>query len=130
MRKKLGVFELGLHMVRLFAIHGTGGAFRLLPDDGGFPFIEVGIDRNDWPFVVGILMHEAMELSAHTMGFRFLPACDVSCDNGGYMFLMDHAQFSEATARAAEFVAPAIPALEKLWKEKHEGEKASDPERP
>ena len=126
MRKKLGVFELGLHRVRLFATHGTGGAFSTLPGDNGPPQIEVGIDRNDWSFVVGILMHEAMEFSAHTMGFRFTPACDVACDNGGYMFLMDHTQFSEATARASEFVAAAIPVLEKHWKEKHGGEKASD----
>ena len=117
--KFLGVFELGLHRVKLYAVPGQGGRFSILPPDDTVPAIRVGID-NGWPRVLEHLNHEALEFSYTSMDCRYVPSVDVSKDSSGYLFVCNHTQFSEIVARASEFVAHGVSSLYEHWEKLHE----------
>lgn len=92
----------------------SGGSFDTAPASG-IARIVVGIDE-DWPMVVSTIAHEAVELACAEMGLRFRPSPDYSGDSGAYLFMMDHAQFSEAIARASYFLSAVLPKLASVFK--------------
>ena len=109
------LYDLGCRKVRLaFDLKSTGGHFETGPADG-VAVIGVGLAMEKWADVVGVAAHEALELAFTEAGLRFVPSPDYSRDNGTYRFAMDHSQFAEATARAAYFLAGALPDIAAAW---------------
>jgi len=118
--KRVGYYEIGPTQVELVVKGGNGGGFDAGAKPGCVTQIWIGVD-GEWNEVVSVLLHEALEFCFMHAGLRYCPAPDYSDDNGGYLFSMDHTQFSEATARAGGFVAAAIPDLclqFKKWKKR------------
>lgn len=112
----VGVYPCGPEYVQLVLREGDGGEFWTMPEKGHICRIKVGADYDQWWRIVDVLMHEAMELAMMRICCRYEPAPDHSRDCGSYSFVMTHAQFSNANARAAMFVAAALPDLAKAWK--------------
>ena len=110
------LYNLGCRKVRLkLNPDSTGGSFETAPADG-IALIEVGIGMDEWAKVAAVAMHEALELAMCEMGLRFRPSPDYSDDNGTWLFVMDHGQFAEAIARAAYFLAAALPDIATAYK--------------
>lgn len=113
----IGTYKLGSENVRLeLATAESGGYFKSCPEDGGTPIMGIGLRCGGWNQTVGVLLHEALELAYYRAGLRYGITPDWANDNGSYMFVMDHFQFSEASARAANFLAESLPELAKVWK--------------
>jgi hypothetical protein len=113
MRKRIGRFELGCRSVDLYVdVDTDGGSFNLAPDTG-IAEIVVGTSSDDWRRIVSNLAHESSEAAMSEMGLRYCQSPDYSRDNGGWLLVMTHTQFSEAMARASHFMADALPALQK-----------------
>jgi hypothetical protein len=98
-----------------------GGWFYFNPDPvkKSRPRIKVGLDVDEWYRCLATLMHEAMEAVTANLEYRFRPSCDLALDNGSYMFVMTHTQFSEVVACAADFMSVVVPKLAKVWERKH-----------
>ena len=93
-----------------------GGEFIFIPEKGHIARIKIGADQEKWHQIVNVLLHEAQELAYQRIGGRWTPAYDMANDHAAYLFSLSHTQFTEATARVAEFVAGCLPDLEKAWK--------------
>jgi len=117
--KLLGFFQLGAETVRLFVGPGNGGSFQTVLDDGGTAVIRVGLDHREWNRCLGVLLHEAIELSFLRNNLRYCPSMDYGGDNGSHFFAMNHTQFSEALSQASVFVSLTIPELCKAYKKHH-----------
>lgn len=105
MTAKVGRYELGTWTVTLYLNPNEGG--------GSFDAVSDGIEivvggKRPWAGVVGVLVHEAMELCLSDMRARFKPDIDYADSADGYLFAMNHEQFSEACARVGIFVASCI----------------------
>lgn len=111
----LGEFDIGYENVELFANDSAGGEFVTNPS----PQIRIGIAPPDWSFVYQTVLHEALEYAAFRTQSRFTPDCDLSGDCGSFMFLMDHARFSNICGRATKFMIGAVPAIRKIWETFH-----------
>lgn len=125
-QKVIGVYEIGMDQVQLVIREGYGGEFWLKPGTGVIPRIKVGVDGTGWNEVVTTLLHEAMEMQMTKSHCRFSRDPDYGRDHGGYIFLMDHTQFSDVTARVASFMAEALPDLAiafNRWKKKRPTDK-------
>jgi hypothetical protein len=106
---------MGAESVRLYMTAESGGSYDARPDDNGPAQICVGREAGKWWSIVGVLMHEAMELSLMRHGCRFVPHPDYANDNGSITFIATHTKFSEATATAAMFITESLPPLSKAW---------------
>jgi hypothetical protein len=115
MRKLVGTYRNGGRNVRLFWRRGEGGSFIVAPTKR-LPEITVGIDGQFWEDVVGWLIHEAAEMAAYDLSCRWTPSPDFSYESSGYLFVMNHNQFSDVLARAAMFISKALPDLAKIYK--------------
>jgi hypothetical protein len=110
--RKVGTYNLGLTTVDLICnASASGGSF-----DMGRHEIVVGLDHEEWQDVVAVLAHESMEWALVELDCRMRPSCDHASDNGAYCFFATHTQFSEASARAARFMASALPDLAREYR--------------
>ncbi len=114
-QKIIGVYPMGLAQVELVLREGNGGEFYTFPEKGKVARIKVGADQKQWRDVVGVLLHEAFEFTAMQLALRYAPAPDLSRDNGNYLFVMTHTQFSDVSARAGEFISCCLPDLARAW---------------
>lgn len=112
---RVGSYGLGPQSVDLYLREDDGGEFYVIPEAGKTPRIVVGADYDSWYRVVEVAHHEAMELAMTMIGARYQPAPDNGNDHGSYVFVMTHAQFSEASARTAQFLAASLPDLSRAW---------------
>lgn len=116
MRQKIiGTYEAGFEAVELVLREGTGGEFYTIPEKGKICRIKIGGDYKRWDEVVNVLLHEIVELQLFRKDCRLENSNDISRDHAGYLFVATHPQFSDAIAKAAEFIAPALPDLAKAW---------------
>lgn len=117
MIKNLGRYDMGIRVVDLIADSDDFGAhFNLVSRrNKGMTTIHLGMKSIHWGKIVGILTHEITELVLTEMGLRYIPSPDLSEDNGGYLFSMNHTQFSEVTARVGLFLASALPDVRKYF---------------
>lgn len=111
--KILGTLPLGYELVQLVARGDTGGEFHLCSPRTKGGVITIGVEHEDFSEVVGTLLHEAIEYSLARMGCRYVDSNDMGHDHAAYVFMMTHPQFSDALAKSATFVEPAIPLLRK-----------------
>lgn len=116
-QKIVGDYNLGSIQAQVVLRDGYGGEFYSRPEPGSIPRIKVGMDSGDsWFNAVSILHHEVMELCLYQMGLRYGETPDYARDNGAYLFVMNHTEFSEASARTAIFLAECLPDFKKAWK--------------
>ncbi|MCE5324904.1 MAG: hypothetical protein LLG01_00670 [Planctomycetaceae bacterium] len=117
MRQKIvGTYRLGGQMVQVVLREGRGGEGYPLPGDIDYPRIKIGADSRDWQYVVGVAMHEASELVASYLHYRYGPTNMDADDLLSLVFIMTHPQFSELCARVGMFLADCLPDLSAAWK--------------
>lgn len=115
-QKIFGTYNLGGEPVQVALREGTGGDWETRTQENRMAILRVsGDDPDNWPGMVGVLLHEAEEFVASRMGLRFRPSPDFSGDNGSYTFLMTHTEYSELTARVGLFMAVCLPDLARAW---------------
>ena len=114
----VGNYSMGCDDVQIVLREGDGGEFWTHPEVGAIARVKVGA-AHTWNELVGVLLHEVIELQMTRLGYRLTPAPDYAKDNGSYVFLMTHTQFSEVVARCADCIAPALPDLATAFKKFH-----------
>jgi len=112
----IGDYEIGYEMVRLVLRDGCGAEFYRLSDDVTLPTIVVGADEAGWTQIIARLLHESFELVLDRLGCRFYPSGDLAQNSSAYTFMLDHQHFADCCARVAEFLAAALPDLERALK--------------
>lgn len=112
----IGDYEIGYEYVQLVLRDGCGAEFYLLSDDVTIPTIVVGADDADWKQIVARLLHESFELVSDRLGCRFYPSGDLARNSAAYVFVLDHQRLADCCAKVAEFLAAALPDLQKAWK--------------
>ena len=96
---------------KVYAVN-YGGSF-----DCSVREMEIGIDKDDWVYTVGILIHETIEGVFALKDIRFVSPTYTS--NDSYVFQFDHHRFSDAMEEAAPFLCAVLPKLETAWNRKH-----------
>lgn len=131
MRQKIvGIYGVGPMQAQLVIREGHGGEFWTVPEKGSIARIKVGVEGKNWAEAVGILMHEILEFAFMHAGLRYTPSPDYSRDNGAYFFSMTHTQFSEASTRAAEFMADCLPDMGRAYNKWHKKSESGSPGAP
>jgi hypothetical protein len=109
-KRRVGVYALGPASVELWVDDETASAnFSLFVDGelGKLPRIRVGTRRRTWHGVFETMMHEVVEMAMVQVCCRWAPNPDYATSNAGYLFVVNHEQFSDVVSRAAEFIADA-----------------------
>ena len=111
--------------VDLFAMvndRGNGYCYTH-PDDTHCPRIKVGIARDDWQDVVGVLIHEAMELCLLVRGLAFTNLASFRTNSDDRTFIMNHSEFSHMTEYMGQFLAKALPEIADVFEKHHKTKK-------
>jgi hypothetical protein len=114
-QKIVGSYRLGDRMVQVVLREGIGGDEFPLPGDIPCSRIKVGADQVYFEDVAGVLLHEAAEMVASVMHYRYAPTNTAADDLLSVTFLMTHAQFSEVCARTGSFLADCLPDVRAAW---------------
>lgn len=112
----IGTFDFGCEYVQLVLREGQGGEFYTKPEKGHIPRIKIGADYSRWHGVVQTLLHEAMELAMLRQDCRYEPDHRIAQDTCAYVFMADHAKFSECCAVAGVLLADSLPTVAREWK--------------
>lgn len=117
----VGTYHLGFEQVQLVLREGTGGEFYSSPGRGECARIKVGAqESNQWGAVLAVLLHEVWEIAMFRAHARYSPDNRVNPTNhADYLFVMDHQEFHDCCAKAAEFLVEAVPALATAYKDWH-----------
>ena len=119
----IGTYYSGYEQVELVLREGLGAEFYFCPENKHVARIKVGVDQYEWWQVINALMHEILEFNLARLSGRFYQTEYVCKDTGAFTFMFGHGTFTEATARSAEYMADALPELEKEWKKWKKGKK-------
>lgn len=115
----VGTYELGYEKVDLWLMpKERGGEFTFVPTGQPRAQIKIGGDYKNWWQVMNVLLHEAIEFAFCRHHVRFERDTGLIGGHDRYRFFMDHTDFSESIATAAEFVAASQCALNKAWTNK------------
>jgi hypothetical protein len=114
MKKTVGIYDLGLHAVKLILDFSKEGGHFTTDSKEHICEITVGANQR-WEYVMQVLMHEAFELSLLEVRGRFRYTPDNAGSSDSYVFHFDHNQFSEAAARVGTFVSECLPAMGKVY---------------
>lgn len=110
-RVNLGWFNLGERKVKvLYDPKLAGGEFSAHQ-------IVIGGHTKNWPHTVATAAHEALEMAFSQQRCRWVPDVDMAAASDGFLFVADHAQFSEAAAQAGQLLAKLLPELSRAFKE-------------
>lgn len=121
----IGTYPLDCQNVELYALTDeTNGYFYSRPDDKSPGRIKVGIGTPHWEEVVGILLHETMEMLMTKLRCRY-EATGVIGDHSSYTFIFNHCQFVDLCQSQASFIAPALPRLLAVWQKQKEKKKGT-----
>lgn len=112
----VGVYEIGWEQVQVVLREGTGGEFYSIPEKGSLARIKIGADYRNWNDVVAVLLHEASELMYDRLQCRYMATNHLAGDHTGYLFMANHAQFSDVCWKVGELAANCLPDLQKAWK--------------
>lgn len=116
--KPLCKISMGHESVNLTIRSGSGGEFTL-----DTATITIGIDYDDRQGLLDVLLHETMEYVLTRKGLRYYPCVDMANDQGAYVFMLNHAQFSDCCGAAAMFLLEAEPKLTIAWQKKQKTKK-------
>ncbi len=115
-QKIIGEYPLGSEYVQIVLREGNGGEFYAMPEHGHIARIKIGADYDTWEEVVSVLIHEVREMIYYRLRCRYEPNNDYSEDHGSYLFVLNHAQFSDACRREAQFLVACLPDISKVWR--------------
>jgi len=120
-QKIVGIYECGHEQIQLVLREGLGGEFFSCPEKGSLPRIKVGAyGKLEWGQVVAALLHEVFEWSMFRQDHRYNPDNRVGVkSHADYLFVMNHEQFQNCSAKSAEFLTGCLPDLEIAWKKWH-----------
>lgn len=105
----VGTYGFGGEFVQVVLREGTGGDFYTNPELGSVPRVKIGADHGNW--------HEVFEFAYMRAGLRFSPMPSYPPYNSAdWLFIMDHQQFHNCTARCAELLQACVPDLAIAWK--------------
>jgi len=119
MRQKIiGIYTAGWENIEVVLMEGESGEFYFIPELGRNKVarIKIGADHARWEKVFDVLLHEIDEYVMSSMGFRFKPTQNINNSHDDYAFIMTHTQFTEKSARVAEFISDASLDVYKAWK--------------
>jgi len=119
--KVVGFYRIGLENVQVCMRDGDGGEFYYFPDNGSLPKIVIGAD-GEFEEVLAVFIHEVMEISMCRLGLRYIGSEDMSNDHSGYLFVLNHPQFSDICNRLALAIVMIQKDIKKLWKNWHKKE--------
>lgn len=72
-----------------------------------------------WSQTVAIAMHEILEMACAHNNVRWLPDFAMGNSGDSYMFIMNHPQFTEVVAQAADCLAAVLPEIGKQYNKRH-----------
>lgn len=119
MREDLGIFEFGFNRVRIYAVDGLGGAFRVLPKKKDeVPYIEIGMDAtaDNEIDILNVFLHEAFEFLSTKYLVRYELADRMATGHDRYTFIFNHYQFSELMFSLADGIISAYPTVKRYWR--------------
>lgn len=108
--KLLGTFPIGPGQATLYVSDDSGGLCSI-SSTMPVPEITIGLNEEAWDQVLSVLLHEAFECVAMQSRLHYEPSIQFAGENGRYLFVMDHYQFSEVCAKVGLFVAESVPVL-------------------
>ena len=117
-QRTVGTYVCGFHYVDIVLRDGDGAEYYALPKKGRPVRIKIGADVS-WQDVVRSFLHEALEMCLDYLHDRYTPSQDMGRDHGQYLFVFNHADFSDACGSVAELAVQALPDLAtalKQWK--------------
>lgn len=115
--RKVGVYDLGSEPVELWIRSGRGGATSARPLEGKLARMDIGVDHDDFPDVLAVLVHEAVEYVMVRVGVEYVPFMDFSQESANRLIVETHCQHSEVCARAGIFMGVCVFDLHKAWKQ-------------
>ncbi len=119
-----GSYELWHESVEVYVFYENNvGEGYLVPEPNRPMRIKIGLNAV-WPYVVEVLIHEAMELCMHRMGMAYKRANWVTPSSGDYQFMFDHAEYTQLCGVVGRFLVSVLPELEKLYKSVRKERKA------
>jgi len=117
MRQKIvGVYDLGWEQVQLVLTEGENGRYLYIPEKDSLPRMEIGGDVSSAGELIGIVLHEATEMSLDRLRVRHIVIGSMGGGNSDIRFFYDHGIHQDACARVGEFLAACLPDLAKAWK--------------
>lgn len=104
----IGTYGMGCLNVKVEADLGLEGGHY---DMDKSPTITVGLLYNQWGSVVGILLHEAMEMSMMLHGCKSRRVPMVNHDSSDCTFTMNHPDYARVCAEVGYFMGDCLPDL-------------------
>lgn len=117
MKKKIGTYQLGYRWVDLYYDpETTGGNFTWVPKGKSHSEMVIGFNYgySDKPY--GTLFHEALEAAAADVNGRFNREGFDGDASDVVVFMFDHNQHSEISARVSYFIKQCHEDFFKAWK--------------
>lgn len=115
-QQRVGYLRFGFETVEVVLREGDGGEFYSCPASGEVARIKVGADYDDWSEVVRVLVHELFEYAMFREKARYEITGDVSKDSGAYVFMFNHAEFSNIAGKVSQALADGLPAVATAWR--------------
>jgi hypothetical protein len=114
---KVGKYSAGLKTFNLHVrtVEEPDGASFWLSAEEGDARIVVDINA-PWEDVWTWLLHEITEMVYSMRGHRSATSPSISLDNGQYLFVMSHTDFSECTSWVAEAIDTTRKDMKRAWR--------------
>jgi hypothetical protein len=113
---QLGTFELNHEKIDLFVDRESdGGAFNLNPEEKPRGYIRIGLLYDDWDACLDTLLHEVYEYQLARMGCRYDSTNSTGTTMDGFLFVLDHQQFTHMHCVAASFLNLTINRLKQAY---------------
>ena len=113
----VGKYYLGDTAILLKAdVEENGGSFVRECDDNGYVSVVVGLNTKSWGRGIGYLVHELTELASRDVRGCYSRIPDYALASDGYLFVMDHEQFSEVTMRVGLMLSECLPKLAEAYR--------------
>jgi hypothetical protein len=116
-QKRIGFYRIGYVDIEIILREGIGGEYYLSPGIkcGNVPRIRIGADYENWYEIVNVLLHEITEYLYDRIQCRYCAVDNLSDSHEQYLFVFNHAQFSDCQFKIANFLSFVLPDLEKIW---------------
>lgn len=108
----IGTYGLGCLAVKVEAVLDSEGGSYFMRQQ---PTIQVGFKDNNLGEVVGILLHEALEMYHMVKGHKYRAVPVSSFDSADVTFMFNHSEHSRACADVGTFVCEVIGPLGKAF---------------
>ncbi len=111
----VGTYEIGSDYVQIVLQEGNDGEGYIKPEWGKVMRVKIGCD-GDWHSAVAKLNHELWELLLLKLRLKYCPYSDYANDVCTGLFVFNHEQFADISARVGMCFADCLPDVSKAWK--------------